>query len=73
MMDNWYVGGMHGIWWGLWILLILWIFLIPYPTPGQKRKKDNAMEILRERFARGEISEEEFEQRKKLLRENKKK
>lgn len=64
---------MHGIWWGLWILLILWIFLIPYPTPGQKRKKDNAMEILRERFARGEISEEEFEQRKKLLRENKEK
>ncbi|WP_231555200.1 SHOCT domain-containing protein [Cellulophaga sp. Hel_I_12] len=31
------------------------------------------MEILRERFARGEISEEEFEQRKKMLRENKKK
>lgn len=73
MMDNWYFWGMHGIWWGLWILLILWIFLIPYPTPGQKRKKDNAMEILRERFARGEISEEEFEQRKKLLRENKEK
>tara|TARA_R110002111_G_scaffold144021_1_gene210192 strand:- start:691 stop:912 length:222 start_codon:yes stop_codon:yes gene_type:complete len=73
MMEDWYFGGMHWIWWGLWIVLIFWIFLIPYPTPGQKRKKDSAMEILRERFARGEISEEEFEQRKKLLWENKKK
>ncbi|HET6713949.1 MAG TPA: SHOCT domain-containing protein [Actinomycetota bacterium] len=28
----------------------------------------NAQEILAERFARGEISEEEFEQRKRLLK-----
>jgi len=38
-MGDWYFGGMHWIWWGLWIILIFWIFLIPYPTPGQKRKK----------------------------------
>ncbi|CAL66165.1 MULTISPECIES: SHOCT domain-containing protein [Christiangramia] len=67
MMDNWNFGGMHWIWWGLWIILIFWIFLIPYPTPGQKRKKDGAMEILRERFARGEISEEEYKHRVNIL------
>jgi len=48
-------------------ILIFWIFLIPYPTPGQKRKKDGAMEILRERFARGEISEEEYKHRVNIL------
>ncbi|WP_339728140.1 SHOCT domain-containing protein [Maribacter stanieri] len=72
MMDDWYFGGMHWIWWGLWVILIFWIFLIPYPTPGQKRKRDLAMDALRERYARGEIDEEEFEKRKKVLEADKK-
>ena len=71
-MHDWYFGGMHGVWWILWLILIFWIFLIPYPTPGQRRSKDKAMETLRERYARGEINDEEFEQRKKVLLEKKK-
>ncbi|MEQ8906598.1 SHOCT domain-containing protein [Ekhidna sp.] len=30
------------------------------------------MEVLRERYARGEISDEEFEQKKKVLQDKKK-
>ena len=67
MMHDWYFGGMHWIWWILWLILLCWIFLIPYPTPGQNRRKDKAMEALRERYARGELSDEEFEQKKKVL------
>ena len=67
MMHDWYFGGMHWIWWILWLILMFWIFLIPYPTPGQRRSKDKAMEALRERYARGELSDEEFEQKKKVL------
>ncbi|MBL0765932.1 MULTISPECIES: SHOCT domain-containing protein [Cytophagales] len=72
MMHDWYFGGMHWIWWILWLILLCWIFLIPYPTPGQNRRKDKAMEALRERYARGEISDEEFEQKKKVLQDKKK-
>ncbi len=46
-MYDWYFGGMHWIWWILWLILLFWIFLIPYPTPGQNRRKDKAMEALR--------------------------
>ncbi|MEQ9221205.1 MAG: SHOCT domain-containing protein [Cyclobacteriaceae bacterium] len=72
MMHDWYFGGMHWIWWILWLILMFWIFLIPYPTPGQRRSKDKAMEALRERYARGELSDEEFEQKKKVLQNRKK-
>ncbi|MEQ8882737.1 MAG: SHOCT domain-containing protein [Cyclobacteriaceae bacterium] len=74
MMHDWYFGGMHWIWWILWLILLLWIFLIPWPTPAQRRrlKKDHAMEALKERYARGEISDEEFEQKKKVLQDKKK-
>jgi predicted Zn-dependent peptidase len=34
-----------------------------------KSNQDDAMKILRERFARGEISEEEFEAKKRKLKE----
>ncbi len=71
-MHDWYFGGMHWIWWILWLILMFWIFLIPYPTPGQRRSKDKAMEALRERYARGELSDEEFEQKKKVLQNRKK-
>ena len=33
----------------------------------EKRSRSDAREILAERFARGEISEEEFEQRRRVL------
>ncbi|MCR1898583.1 SHOCT domain-containing protein [Irregularibacter muris] len=32
-------------------------------------QKNSALDILNERFARGEISEEEYERKKKMLRE----
>jgi putative membrane protein len=35
--------------------------------PGLPRPSDPAAEILRERFARGEIDREEFEERRRLL------
>jgi putative membrane protein len=35
--------------------------------PGPARPVDTALQILRERYARGEISREEFEQRKRDL------
>lgn len=72
--DGW--GGWLG---GALMMLIFWgglaaliVFLVrgfgAHPSRGEeKRRGQDAREILAERFARGEISEEEFEQRKRVL------
>jgi putative membrane protein len=40
---------------------------LPPPTAGQPPQHDRAQEILRERYARGEISDEEFHERMRTL------
>jgi len=60
-------GGMHLIWWFIWIIFLVWIFFIPTDIPYQRSKKESPLEILKKRFAKGEISKEEFEESKKTL------
>lgn len=62
-----YYWGMNAIWWFVWAILIFWIFATPYDIPGQRRKKNTPLDILRNRFAAGKITAEEFEERKKVL------
>lgn len=59
--------GMHLIWWGAWLFLLIWIFAIRYNIPGQRAKKDSTLDILKKRLATGEISNEEFLEKKKML------
>lgn len=59
--------GMHLLWWGAWLFLLIWIFAIPYNIPGQRHKKDSPLDILKKRYASGEISNEEFHEKKKIL------
>ena len=59
--------GMNMIWWFAWIIMIFWIFALPYDIPGQRRKKDSPLDILRKRFAAGEIQTEEYNEKKKIL------
>jgi len=60
-------GGMHLIWWFIWIIFIVWIFLIPIDFPYQKSKRESPQDILNKRFAKGEISKEELEESKNIL------
>ena len=62
-----YYFGMNVIWWVLWIILMFWIFAIPYDIPGQRRKKDSALDILQKRYANGSITESEYLDKKKIL------
>nr|MBC7613947.1 SHOCT domain-containing protein [Pseudopedobacter sp.] len=60
-------GGMNFIWWIVWMILIFWIFATPYRIPGQRHKKDTPLDILQKRFASGIISEDEYQQKRKIL------
>ncbi len=58
--------GMHYFWWIFWILLLVWIFFLPF-APPRNNKKETALEILQKRFARGEITKEEYEEARRTL------
>ena len=58
--------GMHFIWWFFWIVVIIVVYyLISRNT--KTTSKETALEILKKRFAKGEITKEEFEKSKNTL------
>ncbi len=59
--------GMHFFWWFLWVMMIVWIFAIPYNIPGQRLKKDTPLDLLKKRLASGEINNVEYQEKKTLL------
>ncbi len=59
--------GMNFIWWFIWLILIVWIFAVPYNIPGQRNRKDSPFDILQKRFASGEITEDEYHKMKITL------
>lgn len=65
--ESYHFWGMQVIWWLIWLGLIFWIFATPYDIPGQRRKKDSPMDILQKRFANGEISNDECQEKRKIL------
>ncbi len=67
---NGHFGGMHFIWWIIWFLFIIWIFATPWDIPGQRTKKDSPLDILKKRFASGEITKEELEEGRNIINKN---
>ena len=65
--DGGHFWGMHFLWWIFWLFVIIWIIATPWYIPGKHRKRDTPLDILKKRYARGEINKEEFEERKKVL------
>jgi len=68
MWGGWSMGWIFMIiFWGL--LIVGLIFLIRYLMGATKagRGEESAIDILKKRYARGEINKEEFEQKKKDL------
>jgi putative membrane protein len=78
----WGWGG-HPMWgmWGAWgfgmmvVMLTFWVLVIVglvlgirwLATQGREARADTALEILRQRYARGEINKEEFDAKKRDL------
>jgi putative membrane protein len=59
--------GMDIIWWIIWMVMIFWIFATPYDIPGQRKRKDGPLDILQKRFASGQITNDEYQERKRIL------
>ena len=70
--DGYHFMGMHIIWWIIWILFIIWVFATPF-FYGSVRNRDTSYDILRKRFAAGEITKEEYQEAKSILDEKPKK
>ncbi|MCG6888822.1 MAG: SHOCT domain-containing protein [Gammaproteobacteria bacterium] len=69
-MHEWhgYGGGVMWIFWVLLVVVILWI--VKTAAGGGKNstgEQKSALDILQQRYARGEIEREEFEQKRKDL------
>lgn len=64
--------GMGWGWFGLahllwWLLLIAGAIVLVRALGADRRGRDSALDILRERYARGEIDQREYEERRKQL------
>ena len=67
--DGSYMVGMHGFWWLFWLLMIgVWFFSGwgRRDRPGD-RPRETAHEVLSRRLAGGEITPQQYEERKALL------
>lgn len=67
--DGYHFWGMHAIWWIIWLLFIAWV-LFTFTRYGREKDRDSSYDILRQRFAKGEITKEQYEEAKKVLEED---
>lgn len=67
--DGWGFFGMHVLWWLFWIVVLVLFFslLTPIPRNEARRHRLTPLEILQRRYAEGEISTQEYEERKTKL------
>lgn len=67
----------YGLFGGGWMMIVWWILIIAVivigirflmnATNGRSDQSDTPLDVLKKRYARGEIDKEEFEKRKKEL------
>lgn len=60
----------HGVMWLFWLLVIVAIIIfVRYSNNGASSPPESALDILKKRYARGEIDEEEYQRRRQTLQD----
>lgn len=72
MDGGWHFWGMHMLWWIFWLIVAFAFFAyLAYASKGQRPfqqgNKESPMDILKRRYAAGEIDTEEYNLRKREL------
>jgi len=67
--DGYFMGGMHGLWWIFWVVLIGFLVFYGWGRPSEQRRhsRETPSEALQRRLANGEVTPDEYEKRKALL------
>lgn len=63
-----FFGGMHLYWWLFWLLL--WVLFFSFMTPMRRvayRQMQSPMQLLKRRYAAGDITSDQYEQQKQQL------
>jgi putative membrane protein len=58
--------GMHFFWWLFWVVVIMLLFS-PITPISTGRRRQTPLEVLQRRYAAGEVSTAEYEERKTKL------
>jgi len=64
--NGWFFG-MHIFWWFFWVAIVVGVVALLRSAPRRTERREDARALLRERYAAWEISEEEYEERKRVL------
>jgi putative membrane protein len=64
---EWSFWGIHALWWLFWITVIAGFVTVLSPWSERTVRRDTPLEILRRRYAAGEITEKEYGERKRAL------
>ncbi|NHN24785.1 SHOCT domain-containing protein [Flavobacterium jejuense] len=68
MNNNYHFMGLHLIWWCIAIVLLICFFLYKsFKNSDKKTTKETPIEILKKRLALGEISKEDYLEKKELI------
>ncbi len=69
MMADWGMSLWGWIWMGAWIVTLLALVWLLVGGTRDRPLREDALDILRARFARGELSQEEYERARTVLLE----
>ena len=67
MFYDYHFFGMHMFWWFFWILLMFLMFGWFEPVAKRRIRRDSPLEILQRKLASGELTIEEYQEKKRIL------